>query len=92
MITNSNPTEWLRAMRSIEADDGASIAGGSDFRRDQQPGIPGAIVAEFNESTDAVLFMRLKGSNDYAVTAGVSHAWAVRKRYFSAPHPSRAMP
>ena len=38
-------------------------------------------MAEFNESTDAVLFMRLKGSNDYAVTAGVDKPWAVRRRF-----------
>lgn len=50
-----------------------------NFRRDSNTEIAvGTIIAEFTCGTDALHFARMKG-NDYTVTAGINHVFAVRK-------------
>lgn len=68
MITNRDAARWVRACADVE--------------HDQYPieeGTPGAIIAEFSDPRDAMLFRGMKGPNTHTVTAGIYHRFAVRR-------------
>lgn len=71
MISNNNPSAWLRACIEMESE--GAVCG-------QQTQLnPGAIIAEFADPRDAALFRGLKGPSTHCVTAGIYHLFAVRR-------------